>query len=140
MWRKTERANLEKKPSTRLSQDVLGREGEPEAVGRVASPARCASAKCPSIVQYPDRSSPIRPHTAILPSHQSSSSQWQTRNPPTDCQFHSGRFHGIGRLVDLGRLRSAWARTARTQQLELRSSGSAVSIEEVQVRAADSGG
>jgi hypothetical protein len=60
----------------------------------------------PSIVQYPHRSSPIRPHAAILPSYQSSFSQLQTRNPPTDCQFHSGRFHGIGRLVaadDLGR-------------------------------------
>ena len=39
------------------------------------SPARCASAKCPSIVQDPYRSSPIRPHAAILPSHQSSFSQ-----------------------------------------------------------------
>jgi hypothetical protein len=32
-----------------------------------ASPARCASTKCPSIVQYPHRSSPIQPHTAIAP-------------------------------------------------------------------------
>jgi hypothetical protein len=31
-----------------------------------SSPARCASAKSPSIVQYPHRSSPIRPHAAPI--------------------------------------------------------------------------
>jgi hypothetical protein len=36
MWRKTERANLEKKPSEIEPGAVLGREGELEAVGRVA--------------------------------------------------------------------------------------------------------
>ena len=35
------------------------------------------------------------------PSHRSSFSQSQTRNPPTACQFHSGWFHGIGPLVPL---------------------------------------
>ena len=34
MWRSTERASLEKKPSMRLSHDQAGREGELEASGR----------------------------------------------------------------------------------------------------------
>ncbi len=36
MWRKTERVNLEKKPSMRLRRAVLGCEGEFDASGRLS--------------------------------------------------------------------------------------------------------
>ena len=76
MLRKTERANLEKKPSTRLSQEpCLGVKVNSKQSVAWRRPLGARARNVPSIVQYPDRSSPIRPHTAILPSHQSSSSQ-----------------------------------------------------------------
>lgn len=49
--------------------------------------------------QSAHRSSPTRPHAAILPWSNSSFSHSQTRNPRTSIPFHDCQVHGIGRLV-----------------------------------------